>query len=179
MLRIFIGIDARQPVAYHVLVSSIQRRASRPVAITPLILEQLPIQRQGLTTFTFSRYLVPYLCGYEGQGLFIDSDMILLDDDFASIVTGIQEGRRIFDNLKKVIAYMISLATVQVAPFFFQFVLGMPLPCNTILLLALPLGTTIFPAIAIGSEEPEIDVMTRLPRKLNEHMVGQIGRAHV
>jgi len=80
MLRIFVGIDERQPVAYHVLVSSIQRRASRPVAITPLLIHQLPIKRQGLTTFTFSRYLVPYLCGYEGQALFIDSDMILLDD---------------------------------------------------------------------------------------------------
>lgn len=80
MLRIFIGIDERQPVAYHVLVSSIQRRASRPVAITPLILNQLPIERRGLTSFTYSRYLVPYLCGYQGQGLFIDSDMLLLGD---------------------------------------------------------------------------------------------------
>ena len=59
MLRIFVGIDERQPVAYHVLVSSIQRRSSRPVAITPLLIHQLPIKRQGLTTFTFSRYLVP------------------------------------------------------------------------------------------------------------------------
>ena len=80
MLRIFIGIDERQPIAYHVLVSSIQRRASQPVAITPLILEQLPIKRRGLTSFTFSRYLVPYLCNYEGQALFIDSDMLVLGD---------------------------------------------------------------------------------------------------
>ena len=80
MLRIFIGIDERQPIAYHVLVSSIQRRASKPVAITPLILEQLPMKRRGLTSFTYSRYLVPYLCNYEGQALFIDSDMLLLGD---------------------------------------------------------------------------------------------------
>lgn len=80
MLRIFIGIDERQPIAYHVLVSSIQRRASKPVAITPLILSQLPIQRRGLTSFTYSRYLVPYLCNYEGQALFIDSDMLVLGD---------------------------------------------------------------------------------------------------
>ena len=80
MLRIFIGIDERQPIAYHVLVSSIQCRASKPVAITPLILDQLPIKRRGLTSFTFSRYLVPYLCNYEGQALFIDSDMLLLGD---------------------------------------------------------------------------------------------------
>ena len=80
MLRIFIGIDERQPIAYHVLVSSIQRRASKAVAITPLILEQLPMKRRGLTSFTYSRYLVPYLCNYEGQALFIDSDMLLLAD---------------------------------------------------------------------------------------------------
>lgn len=80
MLRIFIGLDPRQPVAYHVLCSSIQRLSSKPVAITPLILNQLPLERRGLTEFTFSRYLVPYLCNYEGQGLFIDSDMLLLDD---------------------------------------------------------------------------------------------------
>lgn len=80
MLRIFIGIDERQPIAYHVLVSSIQRRASKAVAITPLILEQLPMKRRGLTSFTYSRYLVPYLCNYEGQALFIDSDMLLLGD---------------------------------------------------------------------------------------------------
>ena len=80
MLRIFIGIDERQPIAYHVLVSSIQRRASKPVAITPLILDQLPMKRRGLTSFTYSRYLVPYLCNYEGQALFIDSDMLLLGD---------------------------------------------------------------------------------------------------
>ena len=80
MLRIFIGIDERQPIAYHVLVSSIQRRSSKPVAITPLILDQLPIKRRGLTSFTFSRYLVPYLCNYEGQALFIDSDMLILGD---------------------------------------------------------------------------------------------------
>lgn len=80
MLRIFIGIDERQPIAYHVLVSSIQRRSSKPVTITPLILEQLPIKRRGLTSFTYSRYLVPYLCDYQGQALFIDSDMLLLGD---------------------------------------------------------------------------------------------------
>jgi len=80
MLRIFIGIDERQLVAYHVLVSSIQRLASKPVAITPLILDQLPITRKGLTTFTYSRYLVPYLCDYKGQALFVDSDALLLGD---------------------------------------------------------------------------------------------------
>lgn len=90
MLKIFIGIDERQLVAYHVLVSSIQRLSSKPVAITPLILSQLPISRRGTTDFTFSRYLVPYLCNFEGQALFIDSDTLVLGDvaDLFNSATG-------------------------------------------------------------------------------------------
>ena len=79
-LRIFIGFDPRQPVSYQALHHSIVRRASVPVAITPLIIEQLPLQRTGLTPFTFSRFLVPYLCNFEGRGLFLDADMLVLHD---------------------------------------------------------------------------------------------------
>lgn len=80
MVRIFIGFDSRQPVAYHVLSSSIMRRSSVPVAITPLVLDTLPITRRGLTDFTFARYLVPWLCNYEGTAVFMDSDMLVLGD---------------------------------------------------------------------------------------------------
>lgn len=79
-LRVFIGVDPRQPVAYQVAAASIAKNSSVPVSITPLILEQLPIKRRGLTTFTFSRFLVPYLCGYEGHALFVDADVLCLGD---------------------------------------------------------------------------------------------------
>lgn len=79
-LRIFIGYDPRQPLAYNVLQHSIARHASRPVAITPLILSQLPIKRRGLTEFTFSRFLVPYLCNFKGQAVFMDADMVVKGD---------------------------------------------------------------------------------------------------
>ena len=75
-MRVFIGMDERQPLAYTVLQSSIVRRASRPVSITPLLLSQLPPVKRGLTDFTYSRYLVPYLCEYEGTALFMDADMV-------------------------------------------------------------------------------------------------------
>lgn len=77
---VFIGFDPRQPVSYQVLHHSISVRASKPVSITPLIIEQLPIVRQGLTPFTFTRYLVPWLCNYEGEAIFMDSDMLCLTD---------------------------------------------------------------------------------------------------
>lgn len=84
MLRIFIGTDERQPIAYNVLQYSIMDNASVPVSITPLVLRTLPISRTGLTQFTYSRYLVPYLCNYEGQALFLDADMIV-DADIAEL----------------------------------------------------------------------------------------------
>lgn len=78
--RIFIGWDPRQAVSFHVLNHSVIARASRPVAIAPLVLDTLPITRQGLTPFTFSRFLVPWLCGFDGLALFLDADMLALGD---------------------------------------------------------------------------------------------------
>lgn len=85
-LRVFIGFDPVETVAYNVLQHSIQRRASRPVSITPVALSQLsglmlrdrdPLQS---TDFSFSRFLTPYLSNYEGWSLFMDCDMLVLDD---------------------------------------------------------------------------------------------------
>lgn len=79
-LRIFIGYDPRQPLAFQVLADSIWSHSSLPVAITRLQLNQLPMKRTGLTEFTYSRYLVPYLCNYEGEAVFMDADMLCLAD---------------------------------------------------------------------------------------------------
>lgn len=78
--RVFIGYDPRQPLAYNVLQHSIVRHSSVPVSITPLILRQLPIKRRGLTEFTYSRFLVPYLSGYVGKSVFMDADMVVTGD---------------------------------------------------------------------------------------------------
>lgn len=80
MLKIFIGYDKRQPLGYNVLQHSIARHSSQPVSITPLILDQLPIKRRATTEFTFSRFLVPYLCDYKGHALFLDADMVVTGD---------------------------------------------------------------------------------------------------
>lgn len=79
-LRIFIGYDPRQPVSYHVLAASIINYSSKPVAITPIVLQTLPFKRAGLTPFTFSRFLTPWLCNYEEWALFLDIDIILNHD---------------------------------------------------------------------------------------------------
>ena len=80
MYQIFIGYDHRQPISYNILQHSIIARASHTVSIAPLRLEALPINRHGLTPFTFSRYLVPWLMDYKGWALFLDSDILVLGD---------------------------------------------------------------------------------------------------
>lgn len=80
MLNIFIGYDDRQAVSYNVLQASIMARSSQPVAITPLVLPTLPMKRRGLTPFTFSRFICPYLCGFQGRSVFMDADMLVRGD---------------------------------------------------------------------------------------------------
>jgi len=101
------------------------------------------------------------------------ADMILLDDNFSSIVAGIEEGRLIFDNLKKSIAYTLEHLTPEVVPYLMYFVLEVPLPLTVVLVLCIDLGTDLFPAIALAYEEPESDIMTRPPRnQVTDRLVG-------
>ncbi len=71
--------------------------------------------------------------------------MILLNDNFASIVDGIEEGRLIFDNLKKSIAYTLSSNIPEIAPFLVFLMFEMPLALTTILILTIDLGTDLWP----------------------------------
>ena len=86
MIRVFIGYDPREAVAFSVLAYSIHARSSQPVSITPLMLSELrgimtrerhPLQS---TDFSFSRFLTPYLSDYSGWSVFMDCDMLMLDD---------------------------------------------------------------------------------------------------
>mmetsp|Transcript_21755 Transcript_21755/g.33250 ORF Transcript_21755/g.33250 Transcript_21755/m.33250 type:complete len:1380 (+) Transcript_21755:266-4405(+) len=92
------------------------------------------------------------------------ADMILLDDNFASIVKGVEEGRLIFDNLKKSIAYTIQSNIPEITPFLGFIIFAIPLPLTTFLILAIDLGTDMIPAISMAYELPEADIMTRPPR---------------
>ena len=80
MKKIFIGYDPRQIISYTVLSASIIRHASEPVSISPLVIDTLPVTRQGLTPFTYSRFLVPFLCDYVGEAVFLDADILLRGD---------------------------------------------------------------------------------------------------
>ena len=86
LIRVFVGYDPREAAAFAVLSHSIHQRASRPVAIAPLRLSELQaIHRRARdplqsTDFSFSRFLTPYLSGYQGWAIFMDCDMLVLDD---------------------------------------------------------------------------------------------------
>ncbi|NP_001117932.1 Na/K ATPase alpha subunit isoform 1b [Oncorhynchus mykiss] len=113
------------------------------------------------------------------------ADMILLDDNFASIVTGVEEGRLIFDNLKKSIAYTLTSNIPEISPFLLFIIANIPLPLGTVTILCIDLGTDMVPAISLAYEEAENDIMKRQPRNpktdklVNERLIsiayGQIG----
>ncbi|KAJ8972442.1 hypothetical protein NQ317_000033 [Molorchus minor] len=92
------------------------------------------------------------------------ADMILLDDNFASIVTGVEEGRLIFDNLKKSIAYTLTSNIPEISPFLAFILCDVPLPLGTVTILCIDLGTDMVPAISLAYERAESDIMKRRPR---------------
>ncbi len=100
------------------------------------------------------------------------ADLILLDDDFSSIVKGIEEGRLIFSNLKKSIAYTLTSNIPEIIPFLAQIIFKMPLGMTTIMILCIDLGTDILPAISFAYEHSESDIMSIPPRdRYNDKLV--------
>ncbi|XP_076455702.1 sodium/potassium-transporting ATPase subunit alpha-3-like [Babylonia areolata] len=101
------------------------------------------------------------------------ADMILLDDNFASIVTGVEEGRLIFDNLKKSIAYTLTSNIPEISPFLVYILFNTPLPLGVITILFIDLGTDMVPAISLAYENAESDIMKRPPRSSSDRLVNE------
>ncbi|XP_010071537.1 PREDICTED: LOW QUALITY PROTEIN: potassium-transporting ATPase alpha chain 1-like, partial [Pterocles gutturalis] len=92
------------------------------------------------------------------------ADMILLDDNFASIVTGVEQGRLIFDNLKKSIAYTLTKNIPELTPYLIYITASIPLPLGCITILFIELCTDIFPSVSLAYERAESDIMHLKPR---------------
>lgn len=111
------------------------------------------------------------------------ADMILTDDNFASIVGAVEEGRTVYANIKKFTAYIFTSNTPEAVPFIVFAFSGaqIPLALNVMQILAVDLGTDLVPALALGAEPPEPGVMSRPPRKLSEHVItpGLLARAYL
>ena len=109
------------------------------------------------------------------------ADLILLDDDFATIVVAIEEGRAVFDNIRKFLTYILSSNIPELIPYLAHVLFSIPLPLTILQILAVDLGTDMLPALALGAERPDPTVMQRPPRKRTEHLLssGLIMRAYL
>jgi len=92
------------------------------------------------------------------------ANMVLADDSYSTIVTAIKEGRTIYDNLKKFIFYIFSCNFAELLTVFSALILKLPPPLSAILILCVDLGTDVLPAVALGVEPSEPDIMNKLPR---------------
>lgn len=99
------------------------------------------------------------------------SDMVLTDDNFSSIVNAVEEGRGIFDNIQKFVHYLLSCNAGEVLLMFFAALIGWPVPLVAIQLLWINLVTDGLPALALGMEPPERDIMRRAPRPPREPVI--------
>ena len=109
------------------------------------------------------------------------ADLILLDDNFASIVAAIEEGRAVFENIRKFLTYILSSNIPELVPYLAFVLFRIPLPLTIIQILAVDLGTDMLPALALGAEKPDPGVMQRPPRARDERLLswGLLARAYL
>lgn len=156
-------VFARTTPAQKLLIVKANQRLGAIVGVTGDGVNDSPAIKQGDIGISM---------GISGSDVTKDAaDMILLNDDFASIVDGVEEGRKIFDNLKKTIVYLLTSNMTEIWPFIALVLIQIPLPLSNIFMLCICVGTDIYPALSLAYEEAEVDIMTRRPRKPDEHLV--------
>ena len=109
------------------------------------------------------------------------ADMVLMDDNFASIVNAVEEGRAVFDNIRKFVSYIFASNIPEIVPYIAYVIFSIPLPLTIMQILAVDLGTDMFPALALGAERPSRGTMDRPPRSPDERLLnpGVLARAYL
>jgi magnesium-transporting ATPase (P-type) len=105
---------------------------------------------------------------------------VLLDDDFSNIVKGVEEGRAVYSNSRKFLAYVLASNVPELVPYLAYTLFGVPLPLTVPQILAVDLGTDLVPALGLGAEQPEPQTMTEPPRPRRESLLaaGLLPRAY-
>jgi len=101
------------------------------------------------------------------------ADIILLDDNFATIVAAIEEGRAVFGNLRKFLTYILTSNIPELVPYLAFVLFKIPLPLTIVQVLAVDLGTDMLPALALGAEKPDPETMLRPPRPRMERLLNR------
>jgi Ca2+-transporting ATPase len=99
------------------------------------------------------------------------AEMILTDDNFASIVNAIEEGRAVYDNIRRFVTYIFASNIPEIVPFILWGIFKIPIALTIMQILAIDLGTDMVPALALGTEKPEPGVMMRPPRPRKERLL--------
>jgi sodium/potassium-transporting ATPase subunit alpha len=99
------------------------------------------------------------------------SDMVLLDDNFATIVNAVEEGRTVYENIKKFVTYIFASNIPEAVPYLAYILFKIPLPLTILQILAVDLGTDMLPALALGTEKPTPGIMKQAPRKMTERLL--------
>ena len=109
------------------------------------------------------------------------ADMVLLDDNFASIVAAIEEGRAVFENIRKFLTYILTSNVPELVPYLAFALFRIPLPLTIMQILAVDLGTDMLPALALGAEPPASGTMAQPPRPRSERLLsrGLLARAYL
>lgn len=112
--------------------------------------------------------------GKNGSDAAIESsDVVLLDDHFATIVDAVKEGRAIYDNIRKFITYILASNVPEVMPFLVMGIFNIPLALTVLLVLVIDLGTDLVLAISLGEEHPDEDILDYPPRKPSENILNK------
>jgi calcium-translocating P-type ATPase len=99
------------------------------------------------------------------------ADMVLLDDNFASIVAAIEEGRAVFTNIRNFLTYILTSNIPEIIPYLAFVIFRIPLPLTIIQILAVDLGTDMLPALGLGAEKPGPDIMKAPPRRRDQRLL--------
>jgi magnesium-transporting ATPase (P-type) len=109
------------------------------------------------------------------------ADLVLLDDNFATIVAAVEEGRAVYQNIRKFLTYILTSNVAEMVPFLAFVLFPIPLPLTVIQILAVDLGTDMLPALALGAEGPHPGLMHEPPRARGQHLLtpGLLARAYL
>jgi magnesium-transporting ATPase (P-type) len=100
------------------------------------------------------------------------ADLVLLDDNFASVVNAVEEGRAVYANIRKFLTYILTSNVPELVPYLAFALFRIPLALPVVQILAVDLGTDVLPALALGAEKPDADTMHQPPRRRTDWLLG-------